>query len=230
MLPLSEAKRNNVIALLLSGTSVAKIHTATGVSAGAVSQIRSQYCPNLPKNPPGRPSKLTAANLHHALYLITSQKAENAAEVTRTLMDITNQPISSQTVRRHLKKAGMKAVVKRKRPLLKKRHRQARLDFALTHKDWTVEDWKRVVWSDETKINRLGSDGKKWVWKRPGEGLSDRLVEGTVKFGGGSLMMWGCMLWEGPGFACKIDGDLYIKIMQDELEESLAYYKKGQSR
>jgi hypothetical protein len=54
-------------------------------------------------------------------------------------MDITNQPISSQTVRRHLKKAGMKAVVKRKRPLLKKRHREARLDLALTHKDWTVE-------------------------------------------------------------------------------------------
>jgi hypothetical protein len=164
------------------------------------------------------------------LSIITSQKAENAAEVTRTLMDITNQPISSQTVRRHLKKAGMKAVVKRKRPLLKKRHRQARLDFALTHKDWTVEDWKRVVWSDETKINRLGSDGKKWVWKRPGEGLSDRLVEGTVKFGGGSLMMWGCMLWEGPGFACKMDGDLYIKIMQDELEESRLITTKGQRR
>jgi hypothetical protein len=126
----------------------------------------------------------------------------------------------------------MKAVVKKKRPALKKHHRKARLDFALTHKDWTVEDWKKVVWSDETKINRLGSDGRKWVWKKPGEGLSDRLVEGTVKFGGGSLMMWGCMLWEGPGFACKIDGkmdgDLYIKIMQDELGESLAYYNKQQ--
>ena len=49
----------------------------------------------------------------------------------------------------------------------------------------------RVVWSDETKINHLGSDGHKWVWKKPGEGLSDRLVEGTVKFGGGSIMIWG---------------------------------------
>ena len=83
----------------------------------------------------------------------------------------------------------MKAVVKTKRPLLSAKHRKARLDYAIAHKDWTVEDWKRVVWSDETKINRLGSDGCKWVWKRPGEGLSDRLVEGTVKFGGGSVMI-----------------------------------------
>ena len=61
------------------------------------------------------------------------------------------------------------------------------MHFALAHLDWTVEDWKTVVWSDETKINRLGSDGRKWAWKRAGEGLSDRLVEETVKFGGGSM-------------------------------------------
>ena len=41
--------------------------------------------------------------------------------------------------------------------------------------------------------------------KKAGEGLSDRLVQGTVKFGGGSLMMWGCMSWDGVGYSCKID-------------------------
>ena len=102
----------------------------------------------------------------------------------------------------------MKAVVKKKRPLLTKKHRRERLDFALSHKDWTIDDWKRVFWSDETKINRLGSDGRQWVWKKNGEGLSDRLVKGTKKFGGGSLMMWGCMTWEGAGYACEIDGKL----------------------
>jgi hypothetical protein len=125
----------------------------------------------------------------------------------------------------------MKAVVKKKVPQLFKRHRRARLDFALAHQHWTVEDWKRVVWSDETKINRLGSDGRKWAWKKSGEGLSDRLVEGTLKFGGGSLMMWGCMLWEGVGFSCKIDGkmdgDLYVAILEDELQNSLDHYGKS---
>ena len=67
------------------------------------------------------------------------------------------------------------------------------LDFALAHQDWTVEGWKLVVWSDETKINRLGSDGRVWGWKKAGEGLSDRLARETAKFGGECLMMWGCM-------------------------------------
>ena len=52
-----------------------------------------------------------------------------------------------------------------------------------------MEDWKKVIWSDETKINHLESDGHKWAWNRAGEGLNDKLVEGTLKFGGGSLMM-----------------------------------------
>jgi len=136
-------------------------------------------------------------------------------------------------VHRGLKEAGLKAVVKKKRPLLSKRHRKERLDWAVAHQHWTVEDWKKVVWSDETKINRLGSDGRKWVWKKPGEGLSDRLVEGTLKFGGGSMMVWGCMLWEGVVIACKIDGkmdaELYTKIQQDELQDSLTFYDKDSS-
>ena len=122
----------------------------------------------------------------------------------------------------------MKAVVKSKHPLLSARHRKACMNFACAHKDWTIKDWKKVIWSNETKINHLGSDGCKWAWKRAGEGLSDRLVNGTLRFRGGSLMMWGCMTWEGVGFATKIngriDGDLYLQILKDELQQTLEYY------
>ena len=54
-----------------------------------------------------------------------------------------------------------------------------------------------------------------------GRCLNDKLVEGTLKFREGSLMMWGCMTWEGVGLTSKIDGrmdgDLYPPILKDEL-------------
>ena len=60
------------------------------------------------------------------------------------------------------------------------------------------------------------------------EGLSDRLVEGTVKFGGGSVMVWGCMFCNGPRYACKIDGrmdgEFYVRIMEEGLKSSMDYY------
>jgi len=155
-------------------------------------------------------------------------KADNAVQATKELRNITNIPISVSTVRRNLKEAGLKAVVKRKRPFLRPHHRKARLEFAESHKEWTLEDWKRIIWSDETKINRLGSDGRKWMWKEVGEGLSDRLVEGTQKFGGGNVMMWGCMGWDGVGYATRIEGkmdaELYTSILEDELQQTLDHF------
>jgi transposase len=230
MQPLSPSQRSHILSLLIEGHSAHQISSSTGVSYTSITRLRSKHLPDLPKPTGGHPSKLSPSNMRFAQRLISSGKADNAVQVTKALQSITNQPLSSQTTRRYLRQHGMKAVVKKKRPLLLPRHKQQRLDFALTHKDWTVEDWKRVVWSDETKINRLGSDGRKWVWKKAGEGLSERTVEGTVKFGGGCIMVWGCMLWEGVGYACKIDGkmdaDLYCKILEDDLQSSIDYYGK----
>ena len=81
---------------------------------------------------------------------------------------------------------------------------------------------KLIIWG-------LRSDGGEWVWKKTGEQLSERYVQETMKFGGGSLMMWGCMTAQGVGFACKIDGGmdatLYTNILQDELLQTLDFYE-----
>jgi hypothetical protein len=55
------------------------------------------------------------------------------------------------------------------------------MDFVSTHLYWTAEDWKQVIWSDETKINHLGSDGRKWVYKRV-ELLQGLVVEHKFDF------------------------------------------------
>ena len=56
------------------------------------------------------------------------------------------------------------------------------------------------------------------------------MVSGTVKFVGGSLMLWGCFGWDGVGYSCKIDGrmdaTLYVFILEDELQLSLQHWGK----
>ena len=231
MKAISTTRTKEILSLLDSGQSIRKISGTTGISHSAISRLRCKHRSSLQKSLGGRPTKLSSANTHYAIHLLRTGKAENAAQITKPLADIINQPLSRRTIHRHLKTVGMKAVVKHKRPYLKKQHRKARLDWAIAHQDWTVEDWKRVIYSDETKINSFGSDGRTKVWKMPGETLSDRLVEGIVKFGGGSVMMWGCMAWHGVGYACKIDGrmdaDLYTQILEDELQASIEYSDKS---
>jgi hypothetical protein len=99
-----------------------------------------------------------------------------------------------------LKKSGFHSATKKKVPMLKKTHRQKRLEFAHYHENWTVEDFKRVLWSDETKINQIGSDGRVYVWKERGEPISNRTTTPTVKHGGGITswygVVWGGIRWE----------------------------------
>lgn len=88
-----------------------------------------------------------------------------------------------------------------------------------------MEDWKRVLWTDETKINRIQSDGRVYTWKEHGEPLSDRITSPTVKHGGGNnLMVWGCMGWNGIGKLVEVqgimNGEQYCEILEDGVAES----------
>ena len=109
--------------------------------------------------------------------------------------------------------------------MLKLTHHQRQHKFARYHENWTVEDWKRVLWSDETKINCIGSDGKVYVWKQQGEPLSDHTPTPTVKHrGGNNLMVWGCMGWNRVGKLVEVQGKMnaeqYCEILKDDIEES----------
>ena len=62
-------------------------------------------------------------------------KAENGVLVTKALINVTNLPLSTNTVHQYLKKAGIKDVVKYKHPLLSPKYSKVCLDFAYTHKN-----------------------------------------------------------------------------------------------
>ena len=121
-----------------------------------ISEIRYKHLPNLENLTGGHPALLSPANKRHARHLITSGKSETAAGAARALQDIINHPVSPITVRRALIEQGLKAVTKKKKALLSAKHGKARLDFANSYKDWTIDGWKRVIWSDEMGFSRFG--------------------------------------------------------------------------
>ena len=59
---------------------------------------------------------------------------------------------SYSTVKRALIDAGCKAVKPYRRPNLTAVHAKKRIDWAKQYQYWTVEDWKNVIFSDETQI------------------------------------------------------------------------------
>ena len=228
MRPTPGHKRKRAIELLKQSISVRKVSKRCGLSATTVQRIRAAYVatPNL--NRGGRPAKLSAADKRFCIRAITSGGLDTSVAVKQKLQTELDIVVSAQTVRNTLRQAGLASHTKLSKPHLSAKNVRARLAFARAHQAWTVDDWRRVIWSDETKINRFGSDGQCWYWKRDDEQLQPRHVKQTVKHGGGSIMAWGCFTASGPGFVCQIQGRmdqiLYRSILEDELLQTIAYY------
>jgi len=51
-------------------------------------------------------------------------------------------------------------------PLMRKKNRKARLEFAKKYRDEPQNFWDKVLWADETKMNFYQSDGKAKVWRK----------------------------------------------------------------
>lgn len=84
----------------------------------------------------------------------------------------------------------------------------------------------KVLFSDESKYNLHGSDGRAYVWRKPNTEFHINNTRATVKHGGGSVMVWGCMSAAGVGRLHFIDGKMdqfmYLNILKENVLQSAA--------
>jgi transposase len=129
--------------------------------------------------------------------------------------------ISEQTVRRRLHEAGFKGRVARKKPYVDKANRTKRIQYAKTYREKPLGFWDQVLWTDESKFNLFGSDGKVMVWRTRSEALDPKCTVPTVKHGGGNVKCWGCMSSSGLGNFVFIDGNMTGEVYRSILQENL---------
>ena len=71
--------------------------------------------------------------------------------------------LSAETLRRRLRDCGLYGRRLAKKPLLTKWMKANRLSWAKKYRNWTLEDWRNVLWSDESKFNLLCADNLPYV-------------------------------------------------------------------
>lgn len=219
---------NDVASQLLQGKSTRVVAKNLKVSKTTVHRIAKSKNIDL-KSKRGAKKKLTTRDEKFCAKQITSGESKSVTELTKTLKDNHNINVDRRTVARALNNCGLRAGEKKKKPGLSQKNIKVRLEWAKERRDWTVEDWNRVIFSDESKINRFNSDGRSWCWFRDVNQLEDRTVKTTFKHGGGGVMVWGCMTSKGVGYLCKINGTmdqhLYKSILEGDLMNTIEFYE-----
>ena len=156
---------------------------------------------------------------------IKANRPEPAAAVKAELETSLNIVISESTVRRRLHEAGLYDRVARKNPYVNKINRGKRFEYARIHRDKPLGYWNDVIWSDESKFNLFGLDGKVMVWRTTTEELDPKCTVPTVEHGGGNVKCWGCFSSYGVGNLVFIDGnmtgEMYRAILDNNLLQSV---------
>lgn len=140
------------------------------------------------------------------------------------------------TILRALKRIGMIPMKKVKKPSLTAEHKKKRLIFARKLLKQKF-NWSNVLFSDETKINLNGSDGTKVAWVRKEAKnhniINNKRIISTKKFGGGSIMVWGCFGIKDIGFVCNLEGNInssdYIDVLDQFMLPSVEYCVEDKS-
>ena len=77
------------------------------------------------------------------------------------------------------------------------RHHAAQYIWAQQHSEWTRQNWRQVLFTDECRICLQPDNRRRGVWRHSGQAEHLRRTVQRVQQGGGSLMFWGGIMWAG---------------------------------
>lgn len=187
------AEAAQAVALLQTGLGQRQVALQLNLSRSAVQRVFHKYRETGAfTRRPGTGRVRSTSETDDRFIVSTSLRARrlNAVKLQQKLQEVRNVSISRWTVRRRLKEQELTPHRAANGPKLTAAHRTARRIFAQEHYNWTLEQWRTVMFSDECRICLFGNDGRERVYRRPGERYSQCCIEERVAYGGGSVMVW----------------------------------------
>lgn len=114
-----------------------------------------------------------------------------------------------------------------KKPMITLKNRNARLAFARKYRNWTPDQWSKVLWSDESMFQLFGSHGIQYVRRPVNERYKSRYQIPTVKHGGGRVLVWGCFSSSGVGPLVRVKGIMDQTQYKDILEKQMLPFARN---
>ncbi|XP_073491836.1 uncharacterized protein [Aquarana catesbeiana] len=111
-------------------------------------QRTAQTGSNQSRKRSGRPRCTTKQEDKHIRVSSLRNRHLTGPQLASSLNSTRKTPVSTSTVKRRLRDFGLQGRVAKKKPYLRLANKRKRLRWAKEHRQWTEEDWKKVLWTD----------------------------------------------------------------------------------
>lgn len=165
----------------------------------------------------GRPTVTSKSEDKFICVQSKRQRTRPAPEICEELNATREQRVSVSTVQRRLRNYGLKGRIAAKKRLLHKQNKRRDCNGP-ENKDWTIKQWSKVLFSDESKLEIFGGRRRQYVRRQVGERMTEQCVMPPVKHGGGSVMVWGCLAGNKVGDLVRVKGIMDKKMYHNILQ------------
>ncbi|GBN60330.1 Transposable element Tcb2 transposase [Araneus ventricosus] len=143
----------------------------------------------------GRPRATTATEDRYLSIIARRNRGATASQLSRDLYEANETRVSRVTVSKRLHETGLFA----RRPAvcvpLTSTNRRVRLEWCREHRDWSMDQWAIVLFTDESRFSLNTDSRRTFIWREPGTRYLPSNVREIDHYGGGGLMVWvGIML------------------------------------
>ena len=128
--------------------------------------------------------------------------------------------VTIRTVRSYLNHGGLFGRIAARKPLLTKEHIRKRILWCKQYSAMTEAEWEKVLFSDESKVEMVSSR-RCYVRRHVGQRFKSIYVCKTLRFGGSSIMVWGCLKGDGSRKLVRCPQKLDSTSYQEVLKEGL---------
>jgi transposase len=159
----------------------------------------------------GRKRK-TSAQMDRAILREVKKNRFISARTIQNEFNLNYGPerICLNTIRSRIKEDGnFSSFWAARKPFISDVNIAKRLEWCREHQDWTLDQWRKVLWSDESPF-AVRFDGKVRVWRMANERYDPKCITGTVKHCK-TVMVWGCFAAHGVGDLHRIEGIMNAK-------------------
>ena len=221
MAQLSLGSRQSIVELKKVGLTNDSIAKQLGCHRRSVDRFLIHYEETgsvEPKPKDGRPRKTNAHQDSVLEKLSLGDRKASAAELNKRWRTSSKGrvQVSRQTVNRRLLGMQLPARTPRRKPLKSEAIRAKRLKFAEDHANWSVEQWQRIIFSDETWIQIHANGRLQFVRRRVGEEFHPDCVVSTTK-NPLKVMMFGAISHVNKSRIVFIDGNVNAEKYQETL-------------
>jgi transposase len=170
----------------------------------------------------GRPRITDMRHDNRMKRLVLSNPSLTSNEIKENMQS----PASTRTIRRRLvTEFGLRSRRPAKKPFLTPAQMKKRVEFCQMYKNWSVQKWYEVLFSDESTFCQFGSPVTR-VRRLTNTRYLPQNTVGTVKHSP-KIMIWGCFAGAGRGSLVfipvgeTVNAEKYLQILQGRLQRSM---------